>query len=355
MRTMCGALLLGPEHIEIRELPIPRPGPGELLLKVEAATTCGTDVKVFRRGGHPRMLKTPTLFGHEMSGVVAELGPGTARFELGDGVVVANSAPCGICTACHRGRPNLCLDLHYLNGGFAEYLLVPERFVQRNTHLIPAGLDFASAALTEPLACVLHGIDACELERHCASEDDEIVIYGAGPIGLLFVAALARENYRVLLADPNPQRLSVGETLGAARTICIERGGNQVSHILKNCGDPAGVRVAVDCTGVAEVWTDAINSVQPGGLVNLFGGCASGSTISLDTHRLHYGELTIKGVYHHRPDTIARALSLLSQPDFDVGVLLGTVLSIGEVEFALRQMMAKQVLKAVISGRHRAV
>ena len=351
MKTMQGAMLIGPEHIEVREVPVPAPGPGELLLKVEAATTCGTDVKVFRRGGHPRMLKNPTLFGHEMAGVVAEVGPDTDCFEPGTAVVVANSAPCGICSACQRDRHNLCADLHYLNGAFAEYLLVPERFVRRSTHRIPPGLDFAHAALTEPLACVLHGIDACELERHCQGEDDEIVVFGAGPIGLLFVAALARASYRVLLADPNPQRLLVGEQLGAAGTICIERGGNQIGRILASSRDPAGVRIAVDCTGVPEVWSDAIGSVQPGGLVNLFGGCAPGSAIALDTHRLHYSELTIKGVYHHRPDTVARALKLLGQADFDVGVLLGGVLPIAKVESALRQMMAKRALKIVIRGR----
>ncbi len=164
-KTMLGAVLLGPERIEIQHLPVPRPGPGALLLSVEAATTCGTDVKVYRRGGHPRMLRVPTLFGHEMSGRVAALGPGVTEFALGDPVVVANSAPCMACDACRRGRENLCEDLQYLNGAFAEFLLVPKRFVRQNTHLIPKGLSFEKAALTEPLGCVLHGIDACDLPR----------------------------------------------------------------------------------------------------------------------------------------------------------------------------------------------
>ena len=130
---MAGAVLTGPEQIEIREVAVPEPGPGELLVRIEAATTCGTDVKVFKRGGHPRMLKVPTLFGHEMAGRVAALGHGVDKFSAGDDVVVGNSAPCTECEPCRRGRENLCEDLHYLNGAFAEFILVPARFVDRNT------------------------------------------------------------------------------------------------------------------------------------------------------------------------------------------------------------------------------
>ena len=213
--TMVGAVLVGAERIEIREVPIQRPGRGEFLLSVEAATTCGTDVKVFRRGGHPRMLQVPTLFGHEMAGRVAVLGPGVEAFDVGDAVVVANSAPCLECGPCRVGRENLCEDLHYLNGAFAEFVLVPARFVERNTYLIPEGLAFEKAALTEPLGCVLHGIDACDLARYGGGETTdttgpvEIVVFGGGPIGLLFVAALAMHGHRVILADPNRRRLEM--------------------------------------------------------------------------------------------------------------------------------------------------
>jgi L-iditol 2-dehydrogenase len=172
-------MLLGPEEIDIQQLPVPEPGSGEILLAVRAATTCGTDVKVFKRGGHPRMLKTPTLFGHEMAGTVAKLGEGVTAFAEGDAVVVANSAPCGECIYCRMERQNLCTNLHYLNGAYADYVLVPSRFVARNTYAIPEGLSFARAALTEPLACVLHGMDACELPRYAAAAPVEVVVYGA--------------------------------------------------------------------------------------------------------------------------------------------------------------------------------
>jgi len=350
-KTMRGAVLLGPETIEIQDVPIPTPGPGEILLGIEAATTCGTDVKVFKRGGHPRMLKVPTLFGHEVSGRVAAIGPGVDRFNEGDAVVVANSAPCQTCDPCRMGRENLCEDLHYINGAFAEYLLVPKRFVLQNTHAIPDGLSFAKAALTEPLGCVLHGIDACDLHRYDKQGPVEIVVFGGGPIGLLFVAALAQDGHRVILADPNPSRLAVGRQLGAAETIEIVRGGGQAARIIAATKEQKGAWVAIDSTGVQEVWSDAIQSVRPGGLVNLFGGCAPGTSIALDTHLVHYSELTIKGVYHHRPDTIKRALGLLSDDNFKADLLLSAERPIDEVEDALRSMIAKDALKVVIKGR----
>ena len=347
-RTMQGAVLVGPEQIEIRDIPLQLPGPGELLLKVEAATTCGTDVKVFRRGGHPRMLKAPTLFGHEMAGAVAAVGVGVRAFKEGDAVVVANSAPCLACESCRRGRENLCEDLHYLNGAFAEYLLVPRRFVERSVHPLPAGLSFETAAMAEPLACVLHGIDACDLPRYEAQGPVEIVVFGAGPIGLLFVASLAMSGHHAILADPNPSRLEVGRALGASATVAISRGGGQAETVRAMTAEGEGAWIAIDATGQPAVWSDAIESVRPGGLVNLFGGCAPGTSIPLDTHLVHYSEITLKGVYHHRPETFRRAIAMLTEPGFKTHLLLSGFRPISGVVDALNGMISKEFLKVVI-------
>jgi L-iditol 2-dehydrogenase len=349
-KTMRGAMLIGPEKIAVRNVCVPRPSPGELLLSIEAATTCGTDVKVYKRGGHPRMLKTPTLFGHEMTGRVAALGKGVQKFSEGDGVVVANSAPCGACTPCNLGHENLCEDLIYINGAFAEFILVPERFVQKNTYHIPKGLSFSKAAMTEPLACVLHGLDACEFDKRSKINILDVVIFGAGPIGLLFVAALARKGHRIILADPNINRLNVGSELGATKIIKIERGGGQAGLIREETSEKKGVNIAIDSSGVPEAWVDAIQSARPGGLINLFGGCAPGTKIDLDTNLVHYSELTIKGVYHHRPDTIRRSLKMLSDKNFRADKILTAVRPIDEVEEALKSMISKEALKVVISN-----
>ena len=335
--------LLGPEKLELRILPVPEPGPGELLVRIEAATTCGTDVKVFRRGGHPRMLKVPAPFGHELAGVVAAIGSGVSLWKAGDHVVVANSAPCGACDYCLRSRENLCTDLQYLNGAFAELILVPPRFVERNTHRVPEDLAPEIAALTEPLACVLHGLDACELKR-----PSDVLVYGGGPIGLLFVGALKLAGHQVTLADPNASRLDVGRKLGASQALQIARGGGQALEARTRAADPAGFDCAIDATGVSEVWSDAIDSVRPGGVVNLFGGCAPGTSIQIDTHRIHYSEITLKGVYHHRPATIARALEMLASRSFEARLLLTAERPLDELEAALRSMMRKEALKVVI-------
>jgi L-iditol 2-dehydrogenase len=356
--TQRSAFLLGPERLEIREVPVPRPAAGELLVAIGAATTCGTDVKVFRRGGHPRMLKVPSPFGHEMAGTVAAVGAaaspapggGGGRFREGDRVAIANSAPCGVCRACRRGRENLCSDLLYLNGGFAEYLRVPPRAVERSVYPCPAGLPFEIAALAEPLACVLHGVETLEASG-LDERPSEIVLFGSGPIGLLFVDLLTHRGHRVVAVDPNPQRLAVARRLGAAATVAVGRDGGESARVRRELPAPAqamGFDVAIEASGSPAAWEDAVDAVAPGGLVLLFGGYPPATAVPLNAHRLHYCELTIRGAYHHRPATFARALDLLAGGGLTPGALLSAELPLARVEEALRSMMRRESLKVVI-------
>lgn len=330
---------------------MPAPGPGELLVRIGAATTCGTDVKVFRRGGHPRMLKAPTPFGHEMAGTVAAAGEGAGRFRAGDRVVVANSAPCGVCEWCARSRENLCSDLRYLNGAFSEYLLVPRRLAEVSTYPLPADLPFEIAALAEPLACVLHGLETSALERTA-----EIVVYGGGPIGLLFVDVLANSpsdfpgygDHHIVLADPNLSRLETGLRIGADEAVQVSRDGGEAPRLSKLSRSGDGFDLAIEATGSPAAWQDALASVRPGGLVQLFGGCPPGTTVPLDTHRLHYSEITVKSAYHHRPATFQRALSLLASGRLHPRELLSAERPLAELEQALRSMRRREALKVVI-------
>ncbi len=349
--TFRSLYLLGPERLELRELPLPRPGPGEILVRIDAATTCGTDVKVYRRGGHPRMLRVPTPFGHEMAGTVAAAGPETTGRRIGERVVVANSAPCGACRSCAMGRENLCPDLVYLNGAFSEYLLVPPRFVERSVHAIPDGLASEVAALAEPLACVLHGLEVLGL----AAEEGpprgaglDALVLGGGPIGLLFVAALAGLGHRVALADPHAARRAAGAALGAAAALEVSRSEPAAEDLRAAASDPLGFDLAIDATGSVEGWERAVGCVRPGGRVSLFGGCAPGTTLALDTHLVHYSELALFGAYHHRPATVAAAIRRLAAGAIDAGVLLTEERPLEEAEEALRGMIERRVLKAVV-------
>ncbi|HYO13419.1 MAG TPA: alcohol dehydrogenase catalytic domain-containing protein [Thermoanaerobaculia bacterium] len=321
------------------------------MVRIGAATTCGTDVKVFRRGGHPRMLRTPTPFGHEMAGTVLAVGPEVERWRTGDRVVVANSAPCGICEWCSRGRENLCADLHYLNGAFSEHVLVPRRFAEESTYPLPDDLPFEIAALAEPLACVLHGLETSALERA-----SEIVVYGGGPIGLLFVDVLANSpidfpaagEHHIVLADPNPPRLEVGRSVGADEAVQVGREGGEAFRLCRLSRTGDGFDVAIEATGSPAAWQDALASVRPGGLVQLFGGCPPGTTVPLDTHRLHYSEITVKSAYHHRPATFRRALDLLASGRLHPEALLSAERPLAELEDALRSMRRREALKVVI-------
>ncbi len=337
------AFLVGPEAVEIRTVEVAPPAAGEILVRIGAATTCGTDVKVFRRGGHPRMLRVPTPFGHEFAGTVEACGEGVTQWGPGDRVVVSNSAPCGTCRFCASKRENLCTDLQYLNGAFAELITVPPRFVERATHRLADGVPFELAALTEPLACVLHGIEVCDLDA-----PTDVLLWGAGPIGLLFVGALAASGHRVVVVDTNATRLETAIALGASATVVVIGEGKPAAAARRFSPHGDGFPVVIEATGVPEVWSEALVSAAPGGLVILFGGCAPGTTVPLDTHHVHYGEITVKGVYHHRPATVVKALDMLSRGVFEAERLLSAEEPLARVEEALRSMMRKDALKVVI-------
>ena len=355
--------LVGPEEVELREVKVPRPGPGEILVAIEAATTCGTDLKVFGRGGHPRMLEVPGPFGHEMTGTIVAAGSrgplspagsspkpraggqGSAHLREGDAVVVANSASCGTCPACRAGRENLCPDLAYLNGAYADYLLVPARFVERSTYLRPANLAPELAALSEPLACVEHGLVRLGLATAGAAElrPRKILVQGAGPLGLLFVAVLCELGHRVTAADPHALRLEVALKLGAEAGIHIERSWNDEHSSIDR-----EFEIAIDATGTVSGWTTALGATLPGGTTLFFGGCAPADRIELSTFPIHYDELSLLGSYHHTPRSFRSAIDRLAAARSDYRLLLSYDESLDGVESALRAMIERRALKVVI-------
>lgn len=336
--------LLGPEQVELRSQKVPEPARGEVLIAVRAATTCGTDLKVYRRGGHPRMLVVPTPFGHEMSGTIVHVGEGVDGWKINDDVVVANSASCGECRFCNEERENLCSDLRYLNGAYSNYLIVPERFVRRSLYAKQESLPFEHAALAEPLACVLHGYDLLGID----GEPKDVLVIGGGPIGLLFVDVLVAHGHEVTLADPHESRLAVGQKLGARHVFQANRDGRDTSALRSRTMAGEGFSLVVEATGATVAWQTALSSVRTGGTVLLFGGCAKGTSVPLDTHSVHYSELRVLGAYHHRPATFRRALDLLASGRLHPATILSGETGLEGVADALAKMGSREGLKYVI-------
>ncbi len=314
---MQAAVLHGREDLRLEMLPRPRPAAGELVVRVGAALTCGTDLKVYRRGYHARMLALPAPFGHEVAGTVEEAGEG-APFSPGDRVVALNSAPCGACFFCRENQPNLCDDLLFNNGAYAEYLRVPARIARKNTLAIPDGMPLEHAALCEPLACVLLG-----LEESKARAGDTLAVIGAGPIGLLFVHAAALAGLEVIAVAKHRDQAELATALGARSAVLLSadlRSPVEAVRALTEAG--RGADIAIEAVATPATWGWAVDLARKGGTVNFFGGPPAGTRVALDTNQLHYSGLTLRASFHHTPATVRRALALLASGRFQAGRFL---------------------------------
>ncbi|HEY5297181.1 MAG TPA: zinc-binding dehydrogenase [Verrucomicrobiae bacterium] len=306
---MKAAVLHGQEKILMEDLASPALKPGEVRLRIEAALTCGTDLKVFKRGYHAKMIVPPAVFGHELSGIISEVQSPKSKvqkqkWKIGERVVVANSAPCGECFFCKNNQENLCDDLLFLNGAYAESIVVPARLVQKNLLRLRPETTFRDAALTEPLACVVQGIEDLKLRA-----GQKILILGAGPIGLMFVALAKNLGCEVSVAGRGASRLEAAKKLGATQVIDIGDGKNLVEKI--RAESKTRFDAVIEAVGKPEIWEAAVQLVRKGGAINFFGGCPSGTSVSFDTQLIHYSNLTLLASFHHTPRTIRRALEFI--------------------------------------------
>ncbi len=273
---MRAARLYGPRDLRIEDVPRPEPGPDDVLVEIEVALTDGTDLKTFRRG-HPLLAReSPAPFGHEFCGIVD-----------GNRVVAANSAPCGTCDGCTRGGQ--CRNLVFLAGAYAEWIVVPERIAAVNLHAVPRGLAPEVAALIEPLACCLRGVERAEIVV-----GDRVAILGAGPIGLMLAACVADAGGWPVVVGGREERRVLVEAFGA------------------EADDGSDADVVIEAVGTEAAWADAVALVRPGGTVVAFGGLSRDARPTLDAYRLHYEELTIRGSFHHTPATVRGALVFLA-------------------------------------------
>lgn len=333
----------GPENLRLDQVAIPVPGPGEVLVQIGAATTCGTDFKTFKRG-HPRLIKSiPAPFGHEMSGTINNLGPGVQNFKVGQRVVVGNSAPCGDCFYCQKNSPALCEDLIFLNGAYSDYLLVPSRIVQKNLHPIPDSLPFATASLSEPLACVLNA-----LEKLNPQPRQNLLLLGAGPMGVLFVQLAKLYDLELVAVARDPEKLKNLKKLGAKEVVSLTHDPEPLKKAKGLFNGGRGADLVVEAVGLPETWEMAVQLARPGGKVCFYGGCAKGTEVKLDTYQIHYEEKELLGVFHHTPRLFKKAVQLLSEAKIKPeGLIVGEV-SLSDYEKLFTKGLKSHPLKYAI-------
>jgi L-iditol 2-dehydrogenase len=337
-------VLYNPGDLRIEEVEIPKPGPGEVVIRNKVTLTCGTDVKTYKNGYR---MDPPYTIGHETAGIVHEVGEGVTKFAVGQRVVAHNSAPCNECYFCKKGQHSMCEDLiqnQFTNGGYAEYQLIPERIVNQNMFHIPDEMSYKQAALTEPFACAVYGIAEVPIEL-----GDTVVVNGCGPIGLMFIRLSYLRGARVIACDLSEERLNIAKKLGAYHTVNISEVKDQLKAVLDLTENRRGVDIAIEAVGRTEVWDMTIRMSRSGGTVMLFGGTKKGEAVSIDTALLHYQQLTIKGVFHTTPIHVNAAFELLkmgaiSEKDF----VSENEYSIDQVEEAILSHASGKVVKNTI-------
>jgi L-iditol 2-dehydrogenase len=320
---MRAAVLHGPGDLRIDDVDEGAPRPGEVVLGIRAATTCGTDVKMLRRG-HRVLGPYPARFGHEFAGEILAIGAGVTGWKVGDAVFCADSAPCGRCPPCRADRAALCQDLLFLMGGFAERLRVPARVVTTNLHRLPPHVPMGRAPMAEPLACVVRAVDGAGVPP-----GDDVVVVGGGSIGLLLCAVVTLAGARCIVVDPHEDRLALAARLGAVDVVSATRGASDVGTVAGLTG--GGAAHVFEAVGRPAAWESAIAMARPGGVVTFVGGCAADDHVRVPASRVHYEEVTLRGSFHHTPHHIARALALLGDQRVEWDALIGPSVGLGDL------------------------
>lgn len=334
---MTAAILYGSEDLRIEQVDVPSVKPDEVLLRVRLALTDGTDLKVWKRGYHAKMIQPPAVFGHEVVGEVVVAGKRVdARWRLGMRVVAANSAPCLRCYHCRRGQENLCEDLLFNNGAYAEYMRIPARIVMENLLEVPHGVDDASAALSEPLACVLRGIQEMEVRA-----GDTAAVIGCGPIGLKFVRMLSRRGVRVIALARRAAPLQVARHLGAVATINVTEIADPIDAVRALTDDSRGADAVVEAAGNPATWRQAVEMVRRGGVVNFFSGLPSGTTVEIEPAAIHYSEIKLISPFHHTPRFFREALEAIRRGDISAHDFVTEEIALAQLPQAFEKMKSR--------------
>lgn len=341
MRTY---LYYGPRDIRLENIAIPEIQNGEILVKVICAATGGTDLKTFQRG-HPRIIKTiPSAFGYEFIGSIEKVSSSIGDFSVGDLVVAANTAPCEECFFCKKKEFSLCENLEFLNGSFAQYIKIPAAIVAKNLYKVTNLDKVEELCLTQTLAVALHGF-----KRSNIKDEDAVVVYGLGPIGQTFIKLIkAFTKAKVYALARSPLKLSLAKDNGADFVINIkDKSALEIEKDIRSLL-PHGADVVIEAVGKPEAWQVCLGLVRKGGLINYFGGCPKDTYITVDTYRLHYDEIRLMGVFHHTPEYIREAISLITNEIVSMRNLISERLTLEQLEDALKLHEENKVFKTLI-------
>ena len=304
---MRAAVVHGADDIRIEEISTPVPSTGEVLVRVRGSGVCATDVKILGGNGLPKHL--PTILGHEIAGTIEKIAPGVAGLKEGERVAVYPIAACGKCFFCESGKHSLCVKpyglAHGADGGFAEFVAVPEQIVRLGGIIGIGDMAFDLAAMIEPVSCCLSAADTCG-----TSKGQNVVIVGCGPLGQLHIIVSKALGARVIAADPISNRLDQAKQVGADFTVNPTE-VDATEQIRKLTG--LGADVVIAAVGIAKVVEQSMLYVRNGGVVNIFGGTPSGETIVVDPRLIHYGEVTLTGTFAASLPQFKRAFTFVSE------------------------------------------
>jgi L-iditol 2-dehydrogenase len=345
MNGVKAAVLRQVNDIKYQDVADPQMSSGDILIKVKAATICGTDIRILR-GKKTAGIRYPSIPGHEFAGEIVDTG-GHPQFHVGQAVTACPAFACGLCDNCLRGAENLCRSLvamgYELDGAFAEYVRVPASGVTSgNVFAVPEGTSFEQAALAEPLACVINGQQQVGVGR-----GDVVVILGAGPIGLLHVklARIAGAK-QIIVSQTSASRRAAA--LAAGADAVIDPRADHVVERVRHLTKGAGADVAICAIGKPELANDALHLVRPRGRVNLFAGFTKGVQAELDVNALHYNELTVTGAFGLTRAQFQQALHLISSREIEVESLLTHRFGLADASLALETAEQGSALKVAI-------